>query len=504
MAGNMRLNISHYRAALVASGIALLSACGQSPDVNVSNSGGESVLARAACGAGSLVEPGVQGQVPIEDRASGRSMQGYRCNLELVGRFQGEGASWVNPSSGNCFYMGTAFGGLLSKQLPGVQVIDASDPGNLRLATSLDSPAMLIGPWESLKVNDRRGLLGGVAVGPIQAAAFFDVYDIAGNCAQPRLLNSLTGNLTLPANFMGHEGEWAPDGKTYWATGAFGGAITAINVDDPAQPTIAYVASTVLTNHGFQLSDDGNRLYLSMALPAGLVILDVSEVQSRQPFPIVRQVAQLFWNVAGVSQHTIPVRYGDRPYLITVDEFGSESIKLIDISDETKPSIASEFRLEINRPENAALRRADTGGNGLFGYESHYCTVDRKLNPTALACGYLQSGIRVFDIRNFRRPREIAYFNPPAQTNRNAQLPGSEHAAGLSITSFALPISDIGTSGVAVPYLLDPPLAPKADLSSDWCSSPPRFVPPDQLWVTCQDNGAMVLRFTNGAYPLAS
>ena len=37
------------------------------------------------------------------------------------------------------------------------------------------------------------------------------------------------------------------------------------------------------------------------------------------------------------------------------------------------------------------------------------------------------------------------------------------------------------------------------NLSADWCSSPPRFVG-NQLWVTCMDNGFMVLQFTNGAY----
>jgi len=40
-----------------------------------------------------------------------------------------------------------------------------------------------------------------------------------------------------------------------------------------------------------------------------------------------------------------------------------------------------------------------------------------------------------------------------------------------------------------------------ADLTADWCSSPPQFVN-DQLWVTCNDNGFMALKFTNGAYPL--
>ena len=44
---------------------------------------------RAACGPGSLPETGLQGQVPEHDRASGRSAFGYRCNLELVGQYQG-------------------------------------------------------------------------------------------------------------------------------------------------------------------------------------------------------------------------------------------------------------------------------------------------------------------------------------------------------------------------------------------------------------------------------
>jgi LPXTG-motif cell wall-anchored protein len=94
-----------------------------------------------------------------------------------------------------------------------------------------------------------------------------------------------------------------------------------------------------------------------------------------------------------------------------------------------------------------------------------------------VACGYFESGVRVFDIRDPLAPQEVAYFNPPAQVGKAEQLAGSEHASGIIA---------------------------EEDLSADWCSSPPRFVAPDQLWVTCQDNGFMVLRFTNGAYPLAA
>ena len=56
----------------------------------------------------------------------------------------------------------------------------------------------------------------------------------------------------------------------------------------------------------------------------------------------------------------------------------------------------------------------------------------------------------------------------------------------------------------SVPELLSLGLgAVHGEMSADWCSSPPRFVD-DRLWVTCMDNGFMVLEFTNGVYPLGS
>lgn len=486
------------RPLIFATTLILLAACGSgtTPDAG----SGPDKLAR--CGPNDLPETGLQGQVTVEDRRNGRSQQGYRCNLELVGQYQGEGSSLVSPSFGQCAYLSTSSFGVGRKQSPGVQVIDVSQPDAPRLSTTLNSPGMLIGTWESLKVNEQRQLLGGVAVGYVAGAGFFDVYDISQDCAQPVHLNGLAGTaLQLPDNLLGHEGNWSPDGRTYWSASTLLGLLTAIDVEDPARPRILYTGiHGVPSNHGIEFSDDGNRAYLATGNPAGLIILDVSEVQSRKTLPSVREISSLTWNSSSVAQHALPVRYGDHPYLIMPDEFGAEGIRIFDIADETQPTVLSRIQLQIQLPENLQARAEETAGNGIFGYESHYCAADRRQDPTALACGFVQAGIRVFDIRDPATPREIAYFNPPAQTAAKNRLPASDHAAGTG----ALPtISDTNPEAIAVGavnylrYLMDPAAA---DLSTDWCTSPPRFVG-DQLWVTCQDNGFMVLKFSNGVYP---
>ncbi len=435
--------------------------------------------AQATCGQGSSPETGLQGQVPLADRQSGRSTQGYSCNLKRIGQYQGEGSTWVNPSYKNCAYMATSFSGIPNKKSQGVQVIDVSNPNAPVLSTNLTSPAYLQGTWESLKVNETRGLLGGVAVGPVVSAGFFDVYDISQNCAKPVLQNSLaSSSFTLPANLLGHEGAWSPDGKTYWSTSLAPGSITAIDVTDPKSPKIVFTGLSSPTNHGFELRDDGNRMYLTTINPAGVLILDTSSIQSRATVPMITQVSSITWTDGSTSQHTIPVTYAGKPYILAVDEGGAGASRFIDISDEKNPKIVSKVKLQIHDPKNAAIRAADTANNGSFGYEGHYCTFDKKVDPTALACGYFQSGVRVFDVRNPLTPKEIAYYNPPAQVGKAAQLPGSEHNA--------------------------PATGQNANLTADWCSSPPRFVGSDQIWVTCQDNGFMVLQFTNGAYPLAN
>jgi hypothetical protein len=251
--------------------------------------------------------------------------------------------------------------------------------------------------------------------------------------------------------------------------------------------------------HGFELSADGNRLYATsfgqggavtgrIGPNNGLIILDTSEVQSRKANAQMKVISTLFWDDGGGAQTTIPVKIGGKPYVIFVDEAGSGGnntagyaascaaklpawpmARIIDIADEKAPKQVSRLALEIHDPANCEKITPDLAGLSSFTYGAHYCTVDDRENAQMLACGYFESGIRAFDIRDPLRPKEIAYFNPATVTTIS---PGSQNTRTV-------------VNGRA-----------------DHCTA--NFYidkVKGELWTTCQDNGFMTLKFTNGAYP---
>ena len=63
----------------------------------------------ASCRPGDRVETGLQGEVTLEDRDSGRSARGYACNVDLVGQYQGQGANFISASYKTCTYVGSTF-----------------------------------------------------------------------------------------------------------------------------------------------------------------------------------------------------------------------------------------------------------------------------------------------------------------------------------------------------------------------------------------------------------
>ncbi|NKY54854.1 LVIVD repeat-containing protein [Nocardia flavorosea] len=461
------------------------------------------------CRPGDRVETGLQGEVPLEDRRSGRSREGYNCNIDLIGQYQGQGAGPVSPTYKNCAYIASTFPTNLLTPDAGVQVVDASDPANPVRTAVLKEPAMVGGTWESLKVHEDRGLLVGTGVGVIEGAGYISIYDISQDCAHPRLLNTTTGSLlNMPLPITTHEGDFSPDGNTYWASGIAPGWVSAIDITDPARPMVVWGGLTGVEAHGMGFTPDGNTMYLANL--GGLTIIDVSAVQNRAPRTVIGHplphIGQKFWTDGQLNQHSVYVTYDGTPHIFTVDEGGSGGVKLFDIADRAHPRWRTSAKLAINLPEHADRWASSASGNGAFAYDAHYCTVDRPDNPRAMACGWIQSGIRVFDVSDPDHFKEIAYFNPPAQTGKHLQLPNSLHATlgsiagppviGTIALARAVIQGQTGLTGV----VNDQSKLLGGDLSADWCLSPPEFHG-DKLFVACMDNGFMALQLDPAVYP---
>lgn len=402
---------------------------------------------RAVCGPGSVPEQGIQGRMTAADYRLG-----VRCNLEVVGH-TGPAIGgfrthrYVDPQGRECAYY-DRFPGAASDpavafgERSGTYVVDMSDPSRPAITGSLDTPASR-SPHESLSLHPGRGLLAAVMETFTTAPGIVDLYDLTQDCRHPVLLSS------LPVGIAGHEGSFSPDGMTYWASAGSGfytgqrtGTIVAVDISNPRAPAVLLVAHGE-DAHGLNLSADGNTLYHADVGPTpGLTILDVSEVQQRVPNPRARRISHLTWDTVSIPQTNLPVTIGGRPYLVEVDEFAAGSpvknptrnavwhfftntggsdpsasvgaARIIDVADPAAPKVVSDLRLDVHSPEaRAGEASKDPGAQHLFGYTAHYCAVPKPVDPGIVACSFIASGLRIFDIRDPHHPREIAYFNPP-------------------------------------------------------------------------------------------
>ena len=375
---------------------------------------------QAECGPGSKPETDIQGRVPRADHESGRAAEGYTCNTEMVGSYTkpdpkgsvgGFKVERYRDDAGHvCAYYDSTLiypTNILDTE-SGVNVLDMTDPEHPELTDRLITPAMQ-SPHESLLVNNRRGLLGAVLGNPALYPGQFDLYDISQDCRHPVLKS------TTPTGVLGHESGWSTDGNTFYSASPGSQTIFAIDVTNPVLPVVlGYYA---YDSHGLSISNDGNRAYVA-GINSGLIVLDTSEIQARQPNPKVHEISRLTWNSMSIPQNAEPVTIGGRPYLVEVDEFGTLSEvgagRIIDISDEAHPRVVSNLRLEVHQPENFAKESNDPdASSSLQGYAGHYCGIPQREEPGIAACSMILSGLRIFDIRDPRHPREIGYYNAP-------------------------------------------------------------------------------------------
>jgi hypothetical protein len=374
------------------------------------------------CGPGSKPQPGVDGRVP-----AGSATDGLHCNVTLVGHQGTSGGfktlRYVDPHGHECAYYDTAllfpFNALkLSGDSLGVAVLDMSDPAHPVQTDTLTELPML-SPHESLALNPRRGLIAAVLGNPATYPGLVSIYDASRDCRHPVLEST-----SLVARF-GHESGFSPDGRTFYATGTAVRAITAIDVTDPRTPHAIWQGNVLA--HGMTLSEDGNRAYVADPTGGQLLILDTSEIQARRPDPQAREVSRLSWKSVSIPQNAIPFTEGGHPYLLEFDEYtaglygGGDrddvgAARIIDIADERSPRVIANLRLQVDQHDDHAAAANDPGAQSpVQGYAAHYCNIPTRVDPKVVACSFIASGLRVFDISELTSPREIGYFVAPTK-----------------------------------------------------------------------------------------
>jgi hypothetical protein len=393
---------------------------------------------QAPCLSGSKLEPGIQGRVP-----EGSAAAGLHCNVTELSHQGNSGGfkvlRYTDSQGHDCAYYDTALlfplnAVNLSGPSLGVKVLDMTDPAHPVETATLSDPPML-SPHESLNLNTKRGLLAAVNGNPATYPGVVSVYSVSADCRHP--VRQATG---LYAR-LGHESGFSPDGRTFWATGTATQAITAIDVTDPQNPHAIWQGNVL--SHGMSLSDDGNRAYIADASGGDMAILDTSEIQARKPNPQVREISRLTWDKASIPQNAIPFTRGGKPYVLEFDEYTAGTLnpsassddvgagRIIDISDERHPREIALLRLQVNQPaDHAAAKKAGDPGtqNAAQGYAAHYCNIPTRVNPKVVACSFIASGLRVFDISKLTAPKEIGYFVAPPQPRVENQYTNSDYA----------------------------------------------------------------------------
>ncbi|GAC1440633.1 MAG: hypothetical protein NVSMB51_20120 [Solirubrobacteraceae bacterium] len=424
---------------------------------------------RASCGPGSHPEPGIQGRVPAGSAAAGLS-----CNVNLVSHQGSSGGfkvlRYVDAAGHECAFYDTALLLPLNAINPGgsslgVAVLDMSDPAHPVQSDTLTALPML-SPHESVTLNTRRGLLAAVNGNPATAPGLVAIYDVHGDCRHP-LLQS-----TAPVARFGHESGFSPDGNTFYATATAFQEITAIDVSDPKNPHAVWQGNII--SHGLTLSDDGNRAYIADPTGGDMLILDTSEIQARKPNPQAREISRLTWTSASIPQNAIPFTEAGRPYVLEFDEYtaavlnpaaNADSVgaaRIIDVADESHPRVIANLRLQVNQAADHHAAAGDPGSqNPVQGYAAHYCNLPTRVDPKLVACSFIASGLRLFDITTISAPREIGYFVAP---------PKAAIENGFMASSFAM--------------------------------SQPAFVPERrEVWYSDGTSGFYVLRVDPGVWP---
>jgi len=436
----------------------------------------QQVQAESFCipGPGDRPETTLQGGLKVTERDVEGGFQGQWCGMRQVGHepLSLRGSFGDVQLIGLCAYASMRDPSNLTLPTTGTSVIDVRVPSQPVWVQTLRTPAMQRA-YSALEIQKNIMVAAFKDFGP-NGTNPFDIYDISGDCLQPRLLattNTASGN---------HDGWLTPDTNTYYGI-PFGGQTIQQNTNridvhvmdltdksNPRQmmnwnrlqlpPDIRDRLVPTRNFHDVSTNDDGTRLYLALyggnnalgGFPAdgsgrcanGLLILDASDVALRRPNPQLRYISFLSWcdpksdpgfhyfdtdfddgSTAASHATEYVIHENGKPYIVSTDESGAgldgewnvhlrqrTFSRLIDISDEAHPRVVSTFKPDVNDPDNAAQVMAEQINGGML----HYIGFDNRYKMRLVFYAGANQGIRVVDFRDPYKPKEVAYFKAPS------------------------------------------------------------------------------------------
>lgn len=427
--------------ATVASGVLALTL----PSSAIAQPATDGSRATAICSTGDKPETGMQGETPLKDIDSGRYKSPYYCGMRLVSHTAIEGGGGITRRSRTCLYVA---------QSQGVRVVDMSnprapkslhlltDPGaigaseNMNVIDTADRHVLVTGKYSSALTNDRSPM---------------SIYDIT-DCTKPKLMSTYywPGDVHVPTI--------TPDGKKVVVSLPYGVAgVKVLDINNLAEPKFVGSFPLLLPRgrqarcHDLQFNTDGTRLYCPGSVPTeeqresepGPSIWDFSAVLSGNinVWPPIRFVGEA--DVKGQGDHDAPLAMiNGKPYLVTGAELGCNVGKtdfptIFDISDEKNPRKVGEFRLEVMEHCNTDPTFKTTQR---VNYGLHYnSVVDNAWGKIPLGMFSFQSaGVRIIDLRDPTKPREVAYYHPGApagQVGAPIAPPGSQTARAVPTDS---------------------------------------------------------------------
>jgi hypothetical protein len=385
--------------------------------------------------------PPLQGQVPLADQLSGRSLQNYKQNVNVVGhhdilrRGMNGNLGWLD----DCAYVSTYYGG--TDPLEGLAVLDVSSPHNpilvnifpgtpgtreSQVEANADSRMMVVMPFSSSTIF-------GDPPGPTQ----LQIYDVPGDCRFPVRVG------TYEFDYVTHEHRiWrhiiyaTQNSPSRAVSPEKPPALSVIDATDKSNPVL--LTTWNLSDepgmpraaiHDLDISPDGRRAYINLrsqdppdGIGQGVMILDTSEIADGVRRPKIRRISRLevqrppdtFTNTHSAQLVTI----AGRPYVLAMDETFTTArcpwgwARIVDVSDEESPIQVSTFRLEANQ-----RRHCDTTLQDNAMYSSHYLGVDDPDDAKLAFFTWYSSGLRIVDISDPYAPKEVGYFIPGATTD---------------------------------------------------------------------------------------